>query len=255
MPDEPRGVEVKDLGDVMQIDYGEALLALDESEARLRVLLDAGKTVEASDRQVLLCSIPRDGFSSSRVNAFWERAQADKPQVDMTRLYPSSDPKPQSLIRMNRVAEQLVMVFHRLELLKVANFSGEVDFELLGLLLAFDYRLCDEDTVFVNRVLERDTAPGFCLQWFLTHNLGRARTLDLVLRRETLTAQEALDLCLVNEVCSADSLEERSVAAARRLARCSSDTVAGLQKAARHLDLDLESFVKAVGVVGDLPRK
>lgn len=42
----------------------------------------------------------------------------------------------------------------------IAAVQGELDFDLLGILLACPFRVCAEDTVFVNRVLEVGVSPG-----------------------------------------------------------------------------------------------
>ena len=69
--------------------------------------------------------------------------------------------------------------------------------DLFGVMLVANYRICSEDTVFVNRVLERDAAPGSAMFWLLTRYLGFAAANDILMEGKSLTAQEALDLRLM----------------------------------------------------------
>ena len=59
--------------------------------------------------------------------------------------------------------------------LTISVCEGEIDFDLLGLPLACKYRICSEDTTFVNRTLKRNVAPGSGTPWFLARLLGYAK--------------------------------------------------------------------------------
>ncbi len=55
-------------------------------------------------------------------------------------------------------------------------------------------------------------------QFLLVQLLGVARTMDFLMRKRIVTAQEALELGLVHEVVPPDALEERAMEFARELA-------------------------------------
>lgn len=62
----------------------------------------------------------------------------------------------------------------------------------------------------------------------LTHTVGRARALEIMLRAQRLTAEEALDAGLVNAVCDAEDLDAEVSALATELAQRAPIAVAGI---------------------------
>lgn len=73
----------------------------------------------------------------------------------------------------------------------IVAFQGEIDMEFFGLLLACNYRIAEDDTVFINRFLELGIPPGAALPWLLPRNVGCARTVATLLEGERLTAWQS----------------------------------------------------------------
>jgi hypothetical protein len=242
-------IDIRDSGGLVHLDFCDLRETFLTSEERLRLLLDSVKSAVCQGRQALLWSNPPDRFAPSLLDEFWKSAEKEDwyPETPRT-LYARPLTKAPSVTRLEYVVESLLQVFDQLRILKIVSFSGEVDFDILGLLLAFDVRICDENTVFVNRVLDHGTPPGGCLLWYLTHCLGRAKAMELVLEHRTISAREALELSLVSKVFPADSLAEASIATARRLSELPSPVVRSLMGAAQHLDCDLQTYIKKAGV-------
>jgi enoyl-CoA hydratase/carnithine racemase len=74
--------------------------------------------------------------------------------------------------------------------------------------------------------------------WLLTQYLGFAGANHILIEGKSLTAQEALDLRLVNRVVSAADLESQAEEIARHSATKPAKALASLICATRHLDAD-----------------
>lgn len=62
----------------------------------------------------------------------------------------------------------------------------------------------------------------------LTHTVGRARALDIMLRAKKLSAEDAYEIGLVNEICEPDELDARVLALAHELSEKAPLAVAGI---------------------------
>jgi len=84
---------------------------------------------------------------------------------------------------------------------------------------AADLVIASEQAVFTMAYTRAGLTPDGSSTYFLPRLLGRHRTLELILTNRTLSAAEALDWGLVNEVVAADELDDRAAALARKLAQ------------------------------------
>ena len=96
----------------------------------------------------------------------------------------------------------------------IASIQGAVDFQLFGLLLACDYRIASEGTVFVNRSLNLGVPPGSAVPWFLARSVGQAKAAQILLEQKSLTSKQALDLGLVDQIVHPPLLGAEALAAA-----------------------------------------
>lgn len=62
----------------------------------------------------------------------------------------------------------------------------------------------------------------------LAHTVGRGRALDIMLRAKKLSAEEAYEAGLVNEVCEPDELQSRTMALAEELSEKAPIAIAGI---------------------------
>jgi hypothetical protein len=177
------------------------------------------------------------------VDQFWEEVRSAPIVVGGRR----EAPVPLLVRNATNALPRLLKQLKGMPTLTMASFQGEIDFDLFGVLLAAHYRVCTEDTVFVNRVLDRDAAPGSAMYWMLTRYLGLATTNHLLLNGVSLTAQEALELRLVNRVVPREDLEAEAEAIAQQFAAKPTRAVSSLAVASSHLDADLASYLERVG--------
>ena len=59
-----------------------------------------------------------------------------------------------------------------------------------------------------------ENAPSGALPWFLSRFVGHGKAFEIIFEKESLSAQEARELGLVNHVVSPDSLEQEAIAKA-----------------------------------------
>ncbi len=244
--------ENKEIGDLQFEDHGElAVLHVPHQTQMIGVdfetmgqIWDALESVRAQQKKVLLIHIPTGNLSPHTVDAFRTRVRHEKPVLSFS----YGDPcQPLSLARGNNAVSRLLQFLHTLDTLVVVSFEGEVDFDLLGLVLCCDYRICSVDTTFVNRVLDIGVAPGSGALWFLSRHLGWAQTNDIMLEGRSLTADEANKLKLVNRVVPRTELESDSLAVAQRFAEKPASALHTLMHAADFLDHDLLTYMKHIG--------
>lgn len=107
---------------------------------------------------------------------------------------------------LSRFSEKLVA----LDSFVILTLSGRIDLPFLGPALACDYRIVSDDTIFVNRLLSRGLPPIGLLPWMMNRGLGYGAAARVLWTQEQLTAERALELGLVNEVCPLAELKKRA---------------------------------------------
>ena len=211
----------------------------DVTETIFRLLAD----VESNRVKVLRGDYPDGSMSPEVVDGFWEKAR-QSPSVPGAR---GESPLPLIVRNVTTAISRLIRHIRRMNTLCIASFQGEIDLDLFGVMLVAHYRVCTEDTMIVNRVLDREAGPGSASFWFLTRYLGYAISNQLLMEGKSLTAQEALDLKLVNRVVSAADLESESRSLAEHFATKSTNALASFVRASRYLDEDLLTYLERVG--------
>ena len=132
---------------------------------------------------------------------------------DMVRSARISD---MSVMRLYRCIDQLILQILDSDLFFVAADCGQILPMFACISLACDYRILGENAVFQNPALELGLIPKGGSAWFLSRMLGGAKALELILARESISVQEALDLGIVNCCVPAENFEEEALAIARK---------------------------------------
>jgi hypothetical protein len=208
-------------------------------------ILDAIQKFESDKKTVLLMCIPAGNLAPERVETFWDTAR-HTPPAQPSRFAPVTN-LPPSVIRQETAVGQLLATLHGTSLFKVITVEGDVDFDALGLMLAFDIRYCSRDTVFENRIIDRGTVPGSGLVWYLARHLGQARTVDLILNRRQLGAEEAHSLGLITHLSNAGTSADDARQYAHEIATRPAIVLATLARVTKYIGLDLPQYLKEVG--------
>ncbi len=211
-------------------------------------VMDAIGAFESESKSVLLVNVPRGNFAPDRMESFWEVAR-QTPQDESLGSARFSRPTnvPLQVIRQENGVVQLLKLLQKTNLFKIIAVDGDVDFDLLGLLLAFDVRFCCRTTRFENRLLDRGATPGFGVLWFLVRHLGQPATIDLVLNQPSIDSQEALRLKLITHVADDGALTEAAMRFATDVAAKPGPVLQGLARATELLSLDFQTYLDQFG--------
>jgi 2-(1,2-epoxy-1,2-dihydrophenyl)acetyl-CoA isomerase len=91
----------------------------------------------------------------------------------------------------------------------VAAVNGVAAGAGVSLALACDYRIAVENSKFVLAFIKAGLVPDSGAVWFLSRSIGEARALELAASGRPVSAREALDLGLVQEVVTPEDFEAR----------------------------------------------
>lgn len=125
-------------------------------------------------------------------------------------------------VSMYRYIGRFQDVFTRLEQLPVVTVAAINGYALGGgceLALACDLRVCADNSRLGQPEIQLGVIPGAGGTQRLPRLIGAGRAKELIYTGRTVSAQEALDIGLVNEVVAAEDVYSTAVGMAERLAR------------------------------------
>ena len=189
--------------------------------------------------KVLLALVDAGLLSSERVEQAWQ---------EILRQRESGSKLPPQIYAVRSNLRRLLEYFKSSQTLCISAVQGPVDFDLLGLMAVCHYRVCAEETVFENHVIERPAPPGSAMVWFLSRLIGVAETWDILLEGRSLTAEQARSQKLVNAVLPKETFEAEAIALAKGVAAKPRQALASLVVAFNHVYMPLESYLQEVGV-------
>lgn len=241
---------LEDHGDIAVVRFKprESLYAADSG-----AMIDAWaafEKVQLQAKSVVVFRMPKDYLSPNLVDAFWRQAM-EAPMVRGA----GGPARPRMVAAADAAIQRSLPYLKSLPALTIVACEGEIDFDLLGPLLACNYRVCSAETAFVNHTLRRNVVPGSGTPWFLVRLLGYAKVRRLYLGEVSLAANEALDLGIVDQISAADSLTQDALAVAERFRASDPAALSAAMKGLQLTDLDLDTYLKQVGTgFGRVPR-
>ena len=119
------------------------------------------------------------------------------------------------LVAMHHTA---IVALLELRVPTISAINGIVAGGGLGLALAPDYRIAAQSATFTAAYFRLGLTPDGGSSAFLERTIGATRAMELLLTNRRLSAAEALDWGMLNEVVADDALLDRAVDFARRLA-------------------------------------
>jgi len=156
---------------------------------------------------------------------------------------------PVEMRKMMKVSQELVQTMLNLEKPIIAAVNGAAAGAGVSLALACDMVIAARSAFFIQSFIKIGALPDLGGIHFLTQLVGPHRAKELMLLGEKITSEQALQLGLINEVVSDESLLDRSYAVAAKLAEGPSVAI-GLIKRLVHRSansnleeiLELEAF-------------
>jgi len=118
-----------------------------------------------------------------------------------------------------RVHSQTVnSAIRNLDKLSIAAVNGTAIQTGLSLALSCDFRIASKEARLGSATLRFGLLPDEGGQYLLVQLMGVAKTMDFLMRKKIVSAEEALDLGLVHEVVESAELMERTMVLATELA-------------------------------------
>jgi 2-(1,2-epoxy-1,2-dihydrophenyl)acetyl-CoA isomerase len=115
-------------------------------------------------------------------------------------------------------SQPLNMAVRNLDKLSISAINGVAIQTGFSLALASDFRIASEEAKMGSATLRFGLLPDEGGQYLLVQMMGVAKTIDFLMRKRIVSAQEALELGLVHEVVPAGELMDRAMELARELA-------------------------------------
>ena len=125
----------------------------------------------------------------------------------------------------------------------VCGLSGDIGPDSFAVSLAFDMRIATDITNFVHPNLQMGFPPSPPLTFYLVHSLGYTKAMELILTKPTFSAQEALELGLINQIAPLEELEDACINMLRRLMVIPGQTIA---ESRRMLQPDIDEAKKFI---------
>jgi len=121
--------------------------------------------------------------------------------------------------------------------------SGQVVAQFFNLSLACDYRIVADDTVIQKEYLRNGVVPKGGATYFLSQILGKQKAYEILLSDKDISAREALELGLVNEVVPLAELEQAAVTKALEIAKLPPGTLSGIKSLMNYAAPELERYL------------
>jgi enoyl-CoA hydratase/carnithine racemase len=148
-----------------------------------------------------------------------------------------------SIHRMCNVFDQLLLKIVGLNKLVVHADCGEIIPLFLNISLACDYRIIATHTVYQKPYLKIGLLPKGGGVFFLCNMLGSAKARKFLMSDEKLSAQDALELGIVDQVVPYKILEETALQIAENFALRKTRSLTGLKRLISYSMKDLKDYL------------
>jgi enoyl-CoA hydratase/carnithine racemase len=245
LPDVTSFWSVEAAGAVTTLRFHDGGLSSGTDLRRTATLWQFFEAVLARPPTVLRISFPSNGLSHGALIRLWQhfRELACDQSVHPMR----ADRARAELVHEDVVLARYMNYVRDRRLFVVGDIRGQIDINLLGLLLVCDYRIAGPDTVIVNEANPLGTGFGTAAPRLLASIAGPTRTLNLLLSGEPLPARRALRLGIFHRLTSADAYEQDVTAITSQLADKGSARLRALKNVAAAATPPPECHVEFAG--------
>jgi len=121
--------------------------------------------------------------------------------------------------------EPMVLGFKKLPFPTIAAVNGYAAGAGMGLMLACDFTIAAKDAQFVQAFINIALVPDAGCTYFLPRLIGRARSTELMMLGENVSAQDALNMGMIYKVVNDEDLMNEAQALAQKLSRKPTSTL------------------------------
>ena len=137
---------------------------------------------------------------------------------------------PENLERLYNAVNQFIKRMACINKMVVHADSGNVISLFMNISLACDYRIIGDNTKFQNCYHEIGLMPKGGGAFFLSRIAGYGKAAEIMLRRDDISAEQALAYGIVNKVVPVNRLEEEALAVALEMSTIPQQTLSGVKK-------------------------
>ena len=212
-------VLIRELNDgvlVLTLNRPERLNAL--NPPLMRALLDAANdaAVDPAVKVVMLRGAGRGFCAGGDISVMGDnrKGEPDPTEIEAARATETFEGR----VKWLRGNMDVVRVLHDMPKPTIAVVHGAAAGAGLGVACSCDVRIASSDATFLTAFIKVGFSGDYGGSYFLTRLLGTAKARELYFLGDKIDAAEALRVGLVNRVVPKESLEEESMALARRIA-------------------------------------
>jgi 2-(1,2-epoxy-1,2-dihydrophenyl)acetyl-CoA isomerase len=157
--------------------------------------------------------------------------------------YASQTKDKHSIHKMLNYYNRFIMEVYSQNKFVISVDSGAVVAQFLNLSLACDYRIIADNTVIQKEYFRNGLVPKGGGTFFLTQIVGKPKAYEILLSDKDITAKEALDWGLVDEVVPYSELEESTMKRAVEFAKVPRYTITGIKSLMNYSSTELEKYL------------
>lgn len=199
-----------------------------------RITLNREKSANAINLQMakdlMNASLLADEDSQVRAVVIGAKGKMFCAGGDVGAFASAGDQLPAMLKEMTVYLHAAISHFVRMKAPVIASVGGTAAGAGFSLICSTDIAICSESAKFSMAYTGVGLTPDGSSTYFLPRLIGTRRTLELMMTNRRLSAAEALDWGLVNQVVADDSLEKATNELAQQLAAGPTTAYAGLKK-------------------------
>ncbi len=149
-----------------------------------------------------------------------------------------------NLVREENALAQYIRLMFCSEKIVVSGVRGSIVGAFLGAILSTDYRIAAENTVISFLDIKYELSFTAALGYFLPRYLGMLGAKKLLFSGETLNAEKAHELGLIDEIVPESSFEQKCMEKARQLSEIPQPVVHMAKRMGRGNISELDSYLK-----------
>jgi 2-(1,2-epoxy-1,2-dihydrophenyl)acetyl-CoA isomerase len=149
-----------------------------------------------------------------------------------------------TLYRMYRACDQLILRIVKSNKFFISVSHGDIISQDFNVALSCDYRIFADDTVIHKPYLQLGLVPKGGGAYFLKNKLGHSRAYEILLSNKVVTAQEALELGLVDKVVPLKELDDTTIKTANHFAQSPTTSLSGTKKLLNYSLKDLNDHLE-----------
>jgi 2-(1,2-epoxy-1,2-dihydrophenyl)acetyl-CoA isomerase len=161
--------------------------------------------------------------------------------------------------KLFHAVDDLILKIKEINQIVIHADSGNVLPLFLNISLACDYRIVADNTVFQNPCLEFGLVPKGGSAFFLSKIIGTSGAYRIMLSEEDITAKEALELGLVDEIVAFNELRDVAFKVAEDFARkparslrcCKRLMNYSFRELREYLEFETDELTKMIGPFGN----